>query len=121
MGVRNVAVLSPYPQELHQSAIKFLTDSGFNVVAEHTEDVVFKRLQDVTAAHIAAVAKKLLASVANIRGIPCNQWVADAAILIERNLTCRLSAGPMPTSGRHFVFLASTIGKQRSPGEKPRP
>jgi len=86
MGIRNVAVLSPYPQELHQSAIKFLTDSGFNVVAEHTEDVVFKRLQDVTAAHIAAVAKKMLASVANIEGIyiPCNQWVAaDAAILIE--------------------------------------
>ena len=54
LGVRNVAVVTPYPQELHQSALTFLTASGFQVVAEHTEDVVFKQLQDVTPAHIAA-------------------------------------------------------------------
>ncbi|HEY1982843.1 MAG TPA: hypothetical protein VGH13_22425 [Xanthobacteraceae bacterium] len=86
MRIRNVAVLSPYPADLHQSAIKFLRDSGFNVVAEHTEDVVFKRLQDVTAAHIAESGKKLLASAPQAEGIyiPCNQWVAaDAAVLIE--------------------------------------
>src|SRR5436853_4558395 len=46
LKVKNVALLSPYPQELHQSAIAFLRASGFNVVADHTEDVVFKRLQD---------------------------------------------------------------------------
>jgi maleate cis-trans isomerase len=89
MGVRNVAVLSPYPAELHQSAVKFLQDSGFNIVAEHTEDVVFKRLQDVTAAHIAASAKKLLALAPKADGIyiPCNQWVAaDAAMLIEADV-----------------------------------
>jgi maleate isomerase len=89
MDIRNVAVLSPYPAELHQSALKFLRDSGFNVVAEHTEDVVFKRLQDVPAAHIAASAKKLLASAPQADGIyiPCNQWAAaDAAILIEADV-----------------------------------
>ena len=58
LGVRNVAVVTPYPQELHQSALTFLKASGFNVVAEHTEDVVFKQLQDVTPAHIAAATKK---------------------------------------------------------------
>ena len=50
LGVRNVVVLSPYPQELHQSALRFLSASGFTVVADHTEDVVFKQLQDVTPA-----------------------------------------------------------------------
>jgi maleate isomerase len=87
LGVCNVAVMTPYPQELHQSALKFLTASGFTVVAEHTEDVVFKQLQDVTAAHIAGVTKRVLASAPSADGvyIPCNQWSgADAAPLIER-------------------------------------
>ena len=56
-------MVSPYPQELHQSALTFLKASGFRIAAEHTEDVVFKRLQDVTPAHIAAVAKSVLAAL----------------------------------------------------------
>jgi maleate cis-trans isomerase len=89
LGIRNVAVLTPYPRELHQSALTFLAASGFNVVAEHTEDVVFKRLQDVTPAHIAATAVRVLAAAPSADGIyiPCNQWsAADAAPLIESAL-----------------------------------
>ena len=41
LGIRNVAVVTPYPQELHQSALSFLAASGFRIVAEHTMDVVF--------------------------------------------------------------------------------
>ena len=87
LGVHNVALLSPYPQELHQSAIAFLKASGFNVVGDHTEDVVFKLLHDVPAATIAAAAKRLVASAPTAEGIylPCNQWAgADAAPLIEQ-------------------------------------
>ena len=87
LGVRNVALLTPYPQEIHQSALDFLTASGFHVVANHTMDVVFKRLQDVTPAQIASAAKRVLASAPSAEGIyiPCNQWSgADAAPLIER-------------------------------------
>jgi maleate isomerase len=87
LGVKNVAIVTPYPQEIHHSAIAFLKASGFNIVAEHTEDVVFKRLQDVTPAHIAAVTKRVLASAPSAEGvyIPCNQWSgADAAPLIEK-------------------------------------
>jgi maleate cis-trans isomerase len=87
LGVRNVAVVTPYPQELHQSALTFLRASGFNVIADHTEDVVFKRLQDVTPAHIAATAARVLKSAPSADGvyIPCNQWsAADAAQLIEK-------------------------------------
>lgn len=87
LGVKNVAVLSPYPQELHQSALTFLKASGFNVVAEHTEDVVFKRLQDVTPAHVAGEGIRLLKSAPSADGlyVPCNQWsAADAAPIIER-------------------------------------
>jgi maleate cis-trans isomerase len=86
LGVEKVAVLSPYPQELHQSALKFLADSGFAVVADRTMDVIFKRLQDVTPAEIAAAGKDLLATAPGAEGlyIPCNQWsAADAAPLIE--------------------------------------
>jgi maleate cis-trans isomerase len=89
LGIRNVAVLTPYPQELHQSALTFLAASGFSVMAEHTEDVVFKQLQDVTPAHIAATAVRVLAAAPSADGIyiPCNQWsAADAAPLIESAL-----------------------------------
>ncbi len=89
LGIRNVAVVTPYPQELHQSALSFLAASGFRVIAEHTMDVVFKRLQDVTPAQIFATAKGVLASAPSADGvyIPCNQWSgADAAPLIESEL-----------------------------------
>jgi maleate cis-trans isomerase len=49
-------------------------------------DVVFKELQDVTPAQIAATAMRVLASAPAAEGvyIPCNQWsAADAAPLIE--------------------------------------
>jgi maleate cis-trans isomerase len=98
LGIRNVAVVSPYPQELHQSALTFLKASGFAIAAEHTEDVVFKRLQDVTAAHIAAVAKRVLATAPKADGvyIPCNQWAAaDAVPIIEAE--CGITA----VSGAH--------------------
>ena len=58
LDVRNVAVVTPYPQELHQSALTFLAASGFRVVAEHTMDVVFKRLQDITPAQILATTER---------------------------------------------------------------
>src|SRR5579871_4177210 len=76
LGIKDVVVVSPYPQDLHQSALTFLKASGFNIAAEHTEDVVFKRLQDVTPAHIAEVAKRVLGTVPEADGvyIPCNQW-----------------------------------------------
>ena len=76
LGVRKVAVVTPYPRELHESAVSFLGASGFDVVADHTMDVVFKRLQDVTPAQIAATTRDVLASVP----------AADAAPLIERAL-----------------------------------
>ena len=82
-------MVTPYPQELHQSALSFLAASGFHVVAEHTMDVVFKRLQDVTPAQIFATTKRVLASAPSADGvyIPCNQWSgADAAPLIEDEL-----------------------------------
>jgi maleate cis-trans isomerase len=63
LGIKDVVVVSPYPQELHQSALTFLRASGFNIAADHTEDVVFK---------------------ADGIYIPCNQWAAaDAAPIIE--------------------------------------
>lgn len=89
LKIRNVAVLTPYPQELHQSALTFLTASGFNVVGDRTEDVPFKTLQDVTPAQIADAARRLFAKAKSADGIylPCNQWAgADAAPLIEDEL-----------------------------------
>ena len=86
LGVRNVAVVTPYPQELHQSALSFLRASGFHVVTEHTMDVVFKQLQDVTAAQIRATTERVVKAAPSAEGvyIPCNQWSgADAAPLIE--------------------------------------
>ncbi len=46
LNIADVVVVSPYPEDLHQSALTFLKASGFKIAAEHTEDVVFKRLQE---------------------------------------------------------------------------
>jgi maleate cis-trans isomerase len=65
LGINNVVVVSPYPQELHQSALTFLKASGFD---------------------IAAAVKRTLAAAKKADGvyIPCNQWAAaDAAPIIE--------------------------------------
>jgi maleate isomerase len=60
LGVRKVAVVTPYPRELHESAVSFLAASGFQVVLDHTMDVVFKRLQDVTPAQIATSTSRAI-------------------------------------------------------------
>jgi maleate cis-trans isomerase len=81
---------------LHQSALSFLAASGFRVVAEHTMDVVFKRLQDITPRQIFATTKRVLASARSADGvyIPCNQWsAADAAPLIEDELDIPVVTG----------------------------
>jgi maleate cis-trans isomerase len=86
LHIKDVVVLSPYPRDLHQSALTFVRESGFQIAAEHTEDVVFKRLQDVAPLHIAAVAKRILGRANKADGIyiPCNQWAAaDAVPIIE--------------------------------------
>ena len=96
LGIRQVAVLSPYPQELHRSALTFLQASGFKVAADHTMDVIFKQLQDVTPAQIATAAARLLGSAPSAEGlyIPCNQWsAADAAPLIEKNCAVPVVTG----------------------------
>ena len=128
LNIADVVVVSPYPQELHQSALTFLKASGFRIAAEHTEDVVFKRLQDVTPAHIAAVAKRVLsrASKADCIYIPCNQWAAaDAAPLIEAECGVPVVSGahadhweafrvlgindPLPGNGRLMETLRSSV------------
>jgi maleate cis-trans isomerase len=128
LNIADVVVVSPYPQELHQSALTFLKASGFRIAAEHTEDVVFKRLQDVTPAHIAAVAKRVLsrASKAGCIYIPCNQWAAaDAAPLIEAECGVPVVSGahadhweafrvlgindPLPGNGRLMETLRGSV------------
>jgi maleate isomerase len=111
LGIRNVAVVTPYPQELHQSALSFLAASGFRVVAEHTMDVVFKRLQDVTPAQIFATTKRILASAPSADGvyIPCNQWSgADAAPLIEDELGMPVVTGAHADYWEAFRSLGIT-------------
>src|SRR6266571_1708334 len=111
LRVRNVAVVTPYPQELHQSALSFLTASGFCVVADHSMDVAFKRLQDVTPAQIFATAKRVLASAPSADGvyIPCNQWSgADAAPLIENELGMPVVTGAHADYWEAFRSLGIT-------------
>lgn len=90
IGIRNVAIASPYPQELHQSAVTFLGESGFNVVAHGSLDVPFKALQDASPEQIYAHARRVVKNAsATVEGIyiPCNQWAAaDAVPLIEADL-----------------------------------
>ena len=96
LGIAKVAVVTPYPEEMHQSALSFLAASGFDVVADYTMNIGFKQLQDVTPAQIAATAKRVLASAPTADGIyiPCSQWSsADAAPLIESEIGLPVVAG----------------------------
>jgi maleate cis-trans isomerase len=91
--------------------LSFLTASGFRVVADHTMDVVFKRLQDVTPAQIFATAKRVLASAPSADGvyIPCNQWSgADAAPLIENGLGVPVVTGAHADYWEAFRSLGIT-------------
>jgi maleate isomerase len=87
LGIKNLGVLTPYPQNIHQSALTYLKSSGINIAAEHTEDVVFKSLQDTPPKVFVAACQKLMAAAPQIDGfyIPCNQWTAcDAVTMIEQ-------------------------------------
>ena len=88
-----------------------LEKRGFNVVADHTEDVVFKQLQDVTPAHIAAVTKGVLANAPSADGvyIPCNQWSgADAAPLIEKECGIDRKSTRLNSSHRSLSRMPSS-------------
>lgn len=102
LAASKVALVSPYPQELHQSAAKFLTDSGLEVTDNATMDVPFKKLQDVSPEQIAATARRVYRAGgerADAIYIPCNQWAAaDAVSLIEGEL------GVPVVSGAHADF-----------------
>jgi maleate cis-trans isomerase len=140
LGIENVAVLTPYPQELHQSALTFLSASGFRVVVEHTEDVVFKQLQDVPSARIAAAAMRLVATAPAADGIyiPCNQWgAADAAPLIEDKLGIPVVTGAhadhweafrmlgiddrIDGQGRLMLSLSNGVEKEENASRSARP
>lgn len=127
LRLEDVVVVSPYPRELHQSALAFLQASGFKIAAEHTEDVVFKRLQDVAPSDIAAVAKRVLGEAKKADGIyiPCNQWAAaDAVPIIEAECGVPAVSGahadhweafralgiqdPLPGNGRLIETLRQT-------------
>lgn len=99
LGIKRVALASPYPQELHRSAKAFLEASGFQVVAEKTLDVPFKKLQDVLPEQIYAFVRSLDLKNADGVYIPCNQWAGcDAAPLIE------LDTGLPVVTGGHADF-----------------
>jgi maleate cis-trans isomerase len=96
---------------LHKSALKFLRDSGFDVVADETMDVVFKRLQDVPPAAIAEHAIRLLKSQSAAQGIyiPCNQWcAADAAPLVESSTNLPVVTGSHADHWEAFRTLGIT-------------
>ena len=51
-------------------------DERLDIAGEHTMDVVFKRLQDVTPAQILATPERVVAAAPSADGvyIPCDQW-----------------------------------------------
>ena len=91
------------------------------------------RLQDVTPAHIAAVAKRVLSRASKADGIyiPCNQWAAaDAAMLIEAQCGLPVVSGahadhweafrvlgiddPLPGNGRLMETLRGGVAARNA-------
>ena len=133
LRIKDVIVLSPYPRDLHQSALTFLQASGFQIAAEHTEDIIFKRLQEVAPSQIAAVAKRVLGRAkADGIYIPCNQWAAaDAVPIIEAECGLPVVSGahadhweafrvlgihdPLPNNGRLMESLRQGANRPAAP------
>ena len=87
LGIRNVAVVTPYPRELHESALSFLGASGFHVVGRsHRWTWSSSGCRTSLPRRSRPPPGTCLASAPSADGvyIPCNQWsAADAAPLIE--------------------------------------
>jgi arylmalonate decarboxylase len=96
LGIKKVALATPYPPALNQQTAEFLEAYGFDVVHQATMDVPFKALQDVAPAAIYRFAVQVAREAPQADGLymPCPQWsVCEVIDVVERDTGKPIVAG----------------------------
>ena len=89
LGIRRVALVNPYPEDLNSSLVGFLTAHGFEVGSVISLGADFTRIGDITPADIYQAAKRSVAESGSVDGLylPCPQFpVLDVIEDIEKDL-----------------------------------
>jgi maleate isomerase len=78
LSVRRVGLVNPYPAELNDAVVAFMTRHGFEVTAVVSLGADFTRIGDVSEADVYAAAKRAVQQSPGLEGLylPCPQFPA---------------------------------------------
>jgi maleate cis-trans isomerase len=82
LGVRRVAIASPYPKTHNDAMTTYLTAHGFEIVLAEGLDIRFKELQNVAPSEIHRFALGVVSSAEGCDALylPCGQWQAAQVV-----------------------------------------
>lgn len=82
LGLNRIAIATPYPQEVTDNVVRYLTASGIEVLHALSTGVAFKELQDVHPHDIYKVADRVLRDAPKAEAIylPCPQWPSQDVV-----------------------------------------
>jgi maleate cis-trans isomerase len=89
LGLKRIAVVTPYPEATNEKVVRFLKHYGFDVVHSAYLSIGFKDLQDVPPQVIYRKTMDAMADAPQAEGVymPCPQWcVGDVTDVLERDL-----------------------------------
>jgi maleate isomerase len=111
LGGQQVVVVTPFPQETHQSIVSLLKEEGFSVVHEERMDASFFTLNEISERQIydfvTAALRRGVGAGAEVGYVPCPQWhVFEMIAYLERD-----TGLPLVTSdGGDFWYAFRTLG-----------
>ena len=113
LSVQRVGLINPYPAELNEAVVAFMTAQGFEVQAVVSLGADFTSIGDVSEADVYAAAKRAVQQSPRLEGLylPCLQFPAlDVIEAIE-------SDSQIPAVGHltSEIWMALKILKIRSP------
>jgi maleate cis-trans isomerase len=88
MGMKRIAIASPYPAALQSTVVAFVKTEGIEILHETSMDVPFLTLHAVPPYQIYQFALQVIAANPDADGlyIPCPQWqVAEIVDMLERD------------------------------------
>lgn len=89
LAIYRVGIVNPYPPELNQALVKFLTAYGFEIVSVVSLGTDFTRIGDITVADVYRAARQAAKEGGQLDGLylPCPQFpVLDVIEAIEADL-----------------------------------
>lgn len=129
LGVRRLAVVNPYPDDLNEKLTRFLEDYGFRVLSLVSLKAKFRDLKEVSISRVREVCQDTLSQVKDADGLylPCPQFpvvdiVEELEVEFGKPVIAHLSSEiwkPLKTLGVRTVIkgygelLSSLAGDNR--------